>query len=1799
MQTNRFTARSLLVGAIAGTFCLCLAATAAVDRPPPGPPLDLDLPACQSFHDRQPSPAPAANVASVLGLDNRGTAWTAGRLADEQSSDVFRYRLAFRREIAIGTIVADTTAQEVCVLRADAPYPGDPWNPSHWTSVAVPPRQLELCAVPMPSGVKTRAVLLVDRRQRWPRSSELRYLRLMPGRFFNVTPLAAAYADREYTPPNTSFVPEPASNLPAGKGRWVNTGKNHVGLYSAPPVSDVHPSWFLLGWRGQQAIAGLVLRSNIEKFELHAFAGPPEINPRAGAPEEWRKIRQFDEQTVSVGSKENIRSIRFREPIATRGLRITILKSAEGPVAAIDGIQTLVNLNDRAVPEPELPSDPQPPFHVAYELPEDGILTLAINDSAGRRVRNLVTRAAQLKGSGNAPWDLKDDEGNFVSPGSYRWTALACPELRLRYETTLYPNIPAHAPGNSPWLNGPDGSGGWLADHTPPVGVCAAGDRVYLSAPCAESGVSLIECDLEGRKLWGHNSFAAWTGPRLLASDGKQVFAAAQILNTTSDCVWTVDMATKKVGNLLTLLPTARRRRGMEGMAVCGGKLYLSVRGPETWLENAAAAEDVDPLACLPSYRKKREARVAHEVVPDPRNDFLRLFRLAPYPPGGETQQSLTYLETMGGPRRRQHVVLAFKKPVPLGSVVYPVPQEKGLRVVLSVLKKDAPLPPRADDPADWMPFQTQGKQLWDAVAAPEGTLTRALRITFSRGDEGDDLGGNLLDVTNPSTAGKVAGTGHHAGTVAKAGEDTADGTRSVPATLERLEPGEPDLGASQGSWTGRLEGMKLLRRRFVNVAGEATVRFNSGGLLPDGTWDARRTEPLSESNPGIYAIQWKTEQAIRGLAIKEVDGALTKIDVFTGKPEGPLDIAGADGWQEVAQYQQQRRDVGNGFGLGVMNSAARYVDGYVDFGREIKTRAVRLRVVQQWADKGQAGCMGIRMDLGGPTLDAKRCRVFGVAALQYLGGEVPVDPLSNERIEVYDTRNGSLLDEIPIAQPGPLAAGAGGELLALAGGNLVRVDPAGKAHQTLVSDLQSPTSLAADRQGLLYVFDRGKDRQNLRVYDHAGKYLRSIGTPGGFQVGPWDPTRMGAVSSIDIDSRGQLWVVENQYWPKRVTLWSTDGTLKREFLGNTAYGGGGVLDPEDKTRLFYGPLEFAIDWQTGASRLKNLTLGPGWSDLATAGEVPFRAGGRTYLVNRANFLDMHCGVVYLYEKDHLRPVAAMGLALYFDPLKRPEVLSRLSNNLADQKFIWCDRNGDGQVQADEVILSPKPADMHGLTNFNRDLGVQAGNLRYQVREFLPNGAPVYEEHAMPALHGECLYRLDDGNFYRMGNGEATDTKVDPEGRKIWSVPQEGWGGHALHHAKPFRPDQVVAQLGMVGHETAHAGGLGEFVVNHSNPGAWHIWTADGLLAGPIFRDERDPKAEPWSMTAHQRGMILENITTGEEHFQGYFCRTADNHYYVVAGHNHISILEVLGLEQCRRLGGELTITSEEVRKAQQWETRRQHEEVYQRAPVVDVYRLRKPPEMDGKLDDWGPPDAEIPEGAELRLGYDDVNLYVACSTRSLGPLINKGHEWDRLFKTGAAVDLQIGTSAAASEDRKMPQPGDVRLLMTVVDQRPVAVLYRPVVPGTPPEKVWRVVSPVGETTIDEVKRLEGVRMARSGGPNQYILQAAVPLAALGLKPEPGLRLKLDWGVLVSGPSGSEVLRRVTWANHASQIVADAPSEARLQPNLWGHARFHDYRPSAEEELGELRWPADKNASKKIQKDVIESLEESPPAGKR
>lgn len=1726
---------------------------------------DIDPAACASFDGKNVTPASIETVAGVLGLAAPPTnyGWRAVTEAvPTEEPRPFQFRIAFRRPVSVGSLLATGTAESISFLKDDAPFPGDPAKPAQWTTVETLPHQSGSRLATLAASTPTRAVLIRERASSgWP---SLMMVRLFQGRLHNVAPRALAYADREYTP-SMSVVTSSASLVTTGTGAWINTGKNAQGRIPTPAITDINPAWFMLAWDKEETLNGLWVADNFVTIELDYFVGPNEVNPRVGIEDEWQKIKDFKQR------ERQGRWIEFK-PVTTRGLRIRILKTdkKDPQIATITGLQAFTDLGDKPVPPAQQSGDTPPPKQIPYEVAEAGGLTMVVNRPDGRRARNIVARDPRTKGKHSEGWDLKDETGAFVSPGTYQWKALVHPRLEVKYETTVYPNILNHSPENSPWLNGNSGPGGWLADHTPPVGVCTAGDRVYLSAYVAESGVSFIECDLTGKKLWGHHSFAAWTGPRFLASNGKTVYVGSQILNTTTDAVWAVDIESKKVTEALSLTPTATRKRGMQGTAAHGDHLAISIQARENWLANAAAAEDVDPEASFPLYGPKRKPRFAYEIVPDQRGDFLRLFRLVENPPGGETPYTLTYLQSMKSARPQQHIVLAFKQPVPIGSVVFPVPQTDKYRVRLSTLKSDAPYPPNPEKSAQWQSFEEHGTEPWDVVPAPEDTVTRALRISFVKGDdtEGDPLA-QLIETPK---------------------ENDVDPLDLDAAGAKKESRG--DLGEDQSRWFGELEGMKILRRRYVSRLPEATIRVNSGEVDNERVWDARRNRPLTEADPGIYVMEWEEAQSLRGVAIREIDGKKTKIDVYTGD-DAEINIEGQAGWEQVGEYEQMRRDVGNGYGLGFMNPRSRYVDGYVDFGKEVKTRAVRLRVVEQWADKGQAGCMGIRIDLGGGELDATRCRVFGVAPVQYIGGEPTIESSTNDRIEIYTMTDKKLVEEHPLPKPGEIAYGPKGRLFAISGTSVVEVGTK-LGLKTLVSDLKAPTDLAFDAKGQLFVFDGGTDRRNVRVYDASGKYLRSIGKPGGFKTGPWDHERLGEVTAIDVDQENQLWVVENQYHPKRITVWATSGEFKKELLGNTPYGGGGVLDPEDKSKLYYGTLEFEIDWKTGLSKIKNLLLPTNWIPA----EVPIRIDGRLYLVTRPQFMEMQAAIVYLYEKDHLKPVAAVGPAAHFEPLRRPDIVSKLGQkSLTDVKFIWTDRNGNGDVDLEEVTISPKPKGMYGMTNFNRDLSVQAAATRYQVKEFLPNGAPVYEEQAFDGLASRWLYRLNDGNFFHPGESSKDPEAVfAPDGTALWTYPNEGPGVQALGTSKAWWPGQVVSEFGIVGHETAHAGDLGEFVVIHGNTGEWNIWTSDGLLAGPIFRDLRDPKAKAWSMREHDRGMILKDITSGQEHFAGYFCRTKENKYYVVAGHNHASVLEVLGLDKVRRMSGKIEVTPEDIKQAEDWEQRQQNAEVYARAPVMDLYRAKEPPVIDGKLDEWRAESAmiELTPGATATLytSYDDENLYLAYAVRNLGPLKNTGTQFDRLFKTGASVDLQIGVNAEASIKRAAPEEGDLRLLMTYVNDKPKAVLYQAVVPGTSPESAVRVVSPVAEVTFDRITEVDDeLRMMHSEKDGTYYVEAAVPLSMLGLSPVPGMRLKLDWGVLTTGPDGNEVLRRLYWSNKATHVLADAPSEARLSPNLWGFVRFQEERPSAEDRLDAFDVKDGSTKKKKKAADLLDDLD--------
>lgn len=183
------------------------------------------------------------------------------------------------------------------------------------------------------------------------------------------------------------------------------------------------------------------------------------------------------------------------------------------------------------------------------------------------------------------------------------------------------------------------------------------------------------------------------------------------------------------------------------------------------------------------------------------------------------------------------------------------------------------------------------------------------------------------------------------------------------------------------------------------------------------------------------------------------------------------------------------------------------------------------------------------------------------------------------------------------------------------------------------------------------------------------------------------------------------------------------------------------------------------------------------------------------------------------------------------------------------------------------------------------------------------------------------------------------------------------------------------------------------------------------------------------------------------ENFSGFFFRNKVNgRCYLIAGETDTRITEVTGLDTLRTGTMPLKISAEDHAQAIAV-AKRQGKAAADAAPLA-IDRVADPaawrPAAAARLD------AGAGRTAAIALGYDDGFLHASFDVQDDSPLKNAGGDPAMLFKTGDSVNLHLATDPAADPQRTQPAPGDVRLLVTVVEDQPVVVLYEPVArPGT------------------------------------------------------------------------------------------------------------------------------------------------------
>ncbi|NCD70951.1 NHL repeat-containing protein [Mucilaginibacter agri] len=819
------------------------------------------------------------------------------------------------------------------------------------------------------------------------------------------------------------------------------------------------------------------------------------------------------------------------------------------------------------------------------------------------------------------------------------------------------------------------------------------------------------------------------------------------------------------------------------------------------------------------------------------------------------------------------------------------------------------------------------------------------------------------------------------------------------------------------------------------------------------------------------------------------------------------------------------------------------------------------------------------------------------------------VSLIKKNQLIFIDTKQGHIIDSLHIESPKGVMIDSTGRLMLLSGNKLIGFKSIadalkGAKPQVIIgTGLDDPFAVIEDYRGNFYITNR--ETNTVKVFNAKGGFLNEVGTPGPSKAGKYNPLHMNNPAGLCIDEKQQLWVTEEDYLPKRVSVWTLDGKLIKAFYGPSKYGGGGTLDPSNKNKAYYsesekGTMEFTLDWQGGKWEVANINYRPTPDDLKlplrnAAPETPIYFNGRQYFTNcyTSNPTNGHNTAVLFIDRDGvLVPVAAMGKAADWDILKQDQFKSRLPEGVdlkVDNKnnaafFIWQDSNANGHVEPEEVACLKGPT--LGIT-IMPDLSFCIASLNGSAVKFSPltftdKGIPQYNLSKLqilsagvlpPASSGgaQVLSATDGWNILTLGVKPYSPLSISgiKDGSVKWTYPDLWPGLHASHRAP------VADQPGMLIGTTRL---LGE-VLNFKNPqmpslwaingnhGNVYIFTDDGLFVTTVFRDKSI--APNWRMKTSQRNMRVDTLTLGEENFFPTITKTADEKVYMVDGARS-SIVRLDGLETIRRLSDSFVeVLPIDIQKIKAGTLTKATNQNQLKAKMLDVTIFKSKPVIDGVLADWNnAPWVQIDNrgftmkrtslpvyDVSASLGVYGDRIYGMYCTGEPSLLQNSGEMPVAPFKTGGALDLMIGTSSKANPNRGAPVAGDCRLIITVVNNKPMALLYRAVVPGTPADKRVPFSSPSNTVTFDRVDDVTSqLEFAAKNGNYEF----SIPLSVIGIKPYNGLQIKGDIGIL-RGKDGQTV-SRIYWSNKATGLTSDVPSEAMLTPNLWGTFIFKDQK---------------------------------------
>jgi len=789
------------------------------------------------------------------------------------------------------------------------------------------------------------------------------------------------------------------------------------------------------------------------------------------------------------------------------------------------------------------------------------------------------------------------------------------------------------------------------------------------------------------------------------------------------------------------------------------------------------------------------------------------------------------------------------------------------------------------------------------------------------------------------------------------------------------------------------------------------------------------------------------------------------------------------------------------------------------------------------------------------PDAPGKVDAIDGLAARE---GRLYLSVTAGNRVLVVDAVSGALKGHHAVPSPTAVAVGSG-RLYVLSNHNAVlAIDTATGTSTPFLSGLADARGLALDGAGELYVSVRG-DTQQVLVFGADGKQRRAIGRPGGrARLGAWTPDGMLQPKGIAVDGGGRLWVAEDDHSPKRISVWDAKtGAFVTEYFGPTSYGAlGGAICPSDPDVMVGQGCEWRLDPVTGRARCLGVITRDGMENARFATSKD----GRTYLFVAGHWA-FGRGPLSIYERLGDARYVLRSVIDYLDASGKPlPGVSEGATKAPAETILWADADGNGQRDAGEIVSR-----VAGELKFSAwfmgatpDLALHSGDKRFAVSGWTACGAPRYDfakPTRMPApglaSPGGALV-LQSGD-YGVANGWYRCFDI-ASGTLRWSYPDNFVGVHGSHAAPPPEVGLIRGSYGPCGVATLPEP-IGAVWAITTNVGEWHLLTASGFYLTKLFQG--DPTKTVWPEKAVP-GAILDDVPPGlgGEDFGGSMTLTKDGRLFVQAGKTGFWNVEVVGLDRVRALtGGTVTIAEADLATARGFREQLMQANVgTQRVTVA-----RATPTFTGNLDKDFPGAKPLAYGkgdeSKVRsaIAYDDTTLYVAWEVRDATPWTNGASVAEALYLSGDTVDLQLG-AVGADPKRREAGLGDVRISIGALKGKPTAVAFRRIAANKQPKSFSSGV--VKDYVMENVTVLDQARITVTAHGAGYQVEAALPLAQLGVSRLAGTTLSGDVGVTFGDQAGQRTRLRAYWSNQHTGIVDDAVFELAMEPALWGELEF-------------------------------------------